>query len=204
MDITGKDVATSEGHGNKVAGSYKFAEAGTSQAYAAMGHNSVVQDPKTGNWFVIYHARRQSGTAVTPAHNLRVSQLFFNEDKWPVMSPVFYVGEKAGLIKQNQAAGDYDIVVHTIESVVTIAESVNYTLSADGKVTQGTAEKGTWAIKDDFYVTITLNEIEYKGVIVPGWDVYTGNKKNQKPVFAITATSTSQGGSLWAISPREA
>lgn len=208
VDVTGADMATTSNngtlHGNKVAGSYKFAEAGTQQAYAAMGHNSVVQDPKTGNWFVVYHSRRQTGTTVYALHHLRVSQLFFNEDGWPVMSPVSYVGEKFGLITQEQAAGDYDIIVHTTGSSVTIAESEKYTLSADGKVTKGTAEAGTWSITDSFYVTITLNGTEYKGVIVPGWDMYTPNARNQKPVFAITAISklSDQGGSLWAISPR--
>ena len=204
VDVTGNDVATSAGKGNKVAGNYRFAEAGSQPAYAALGHNSVIQNPKTGEWFVIYHSRRQTGEDVTLLHNLKVSQLFFNEDGWPVMSPVFYVGEKFGLITQEQAAGDYDLIVHTTGSSVTIAESEKYTLSADGAVTQGTAKKGTWSITDSFYVTITLNGTEYKGVVVPGWDVYTANKARQKPVFAITAISklSDQGGSLWAISPR--
>ncbi len=209
-DITGADVATTslngKLHGNKVAGSYHFAEQGGDKAYAAMGHNSVVQNPKTGEWFVVYHTRRQSGNTVDAGHRLMTNQLFFNEDGWPVMSPVAYVGEKFGLITQEQAAGDYDIVVHSTGTTTTIAESVKYTLSADGKVLQGTTEKGTWSIKDSYYVTITIDSVAYNGVIVPGWDTYTPQVANQKPVFAITAISklSDQGGSLWAISPREA
>ncbi len=217
-DVTGQlmtDVKSNGSGGNKVAGSYKFALQGTEQGYAAMGHNSVVQS-EDGRWFVIYHARRQ-GTftaddekkaGVTSGHSIRVSQLFFNEDGWPVMSPTFYVGEKFGLITQEEAAGDYQIVVHSQGITAKPVASVNYTLSADGKVKQGTTEKGTWSIKDSFYVTITIDEVEYKGVIVPGWDSYTKAFANQKPVFAITAisslTDAKQGGSLWAISPREA
>ncbi len=206
LDITGADMATTSNngnaHGNKVAGSYHFGTEGA--AYAALGHNSVVKDTR-GKWFVVYHARRQTGTSVTPGHNLYTSQLFFNEDGWPVMSPLPYVGEKFGKITKEDAAGEYEIVVHSTGTAIEIAQSVTYNLTADGKVLSGTTEAGSWDLSEDFYITITLNNVEYKGVIVPGWNSYISKKDDQTAAFAITAISklADQGGSLWGVGARE-
>ncbi len=215
-DVTGQkmtDVVKDSGQGgNKVAGSFKFAELGSENGYAAMGHNSVVKDAQ-GRYFVVYHARRQSKfngndkdhAGVTEGHTLNVSQLYFNEEGWPVMSPVAYVGEKAGLISQADAAGEYDIVIHTTGITAEPVASTKYTLTEEGKVMSGTTEAGTWTVKQNYYVEITIAGITYKGVIVPGWDMYSP-AVDQLPVFAITAvaslTEEKQGGSLWAISPR--
>ncbi len=206
VDVTGADMATTNDngtlHGNKVAGSYQFADA-EGAAYAALGHNSVVKDTG-GKYFVVYHTRRQTGTTVQAPHTLYVSQLFFNEEGWPVMSPLPYVGETFGKIAEEDAAGEYDIVVHSTGTTTDIAQSVKYTLAEDGTVKNGSAEAGTWALSEDFYITITLNDVEYKGVIVPGWNSYPSSKR-QTAAFAITAISklSDQGGSLWGIGARE-
>lgn len=216
-DVTGQEmteVANNGGGGNKVAGSFKFEAQGAENGYAALGHNSVVKDAK-GRYFVIYHTRRQGkftadtegGSGVALPHTLSVSQLYFNEEGWPVMSPVAYVGEKLGIVTQEQAAGEYQIVVHSQGTTAKPVNSVNYTLTEDGKVLSGSTEAGTWQIKENYYVEITLDGITYKGVIAPGWDMYSP-ERDQYPVFAITAIAPvegtiKQGVSLWAISPRE-
>ncbi len=193
VDITGKDVAA-DGQGNKIAGNYKFARAGAENGYIAMGHNSVVQDA-TGRWFVVYHTRR----IVEGGHNLMVNQLYFNEAGWPVMAPAAYVGEKFGLITQEQAAADYEIVLHSEQTVATVVTSENYTLKADGTIAKGTtADAGTWTVKQNYYVEITLGQTTYKGVVVPVWDMYSRSTE-QKGVFGITAVSDA-GQSLWALS----
>ncbi len=192
VDATGKDVA-GEGKGNKVAGNYKFARQSGANGYSSMGHNSVVQDPKTGEWFVVYHTRRSSKSN----HNIMVSQLYFNEDKWPVMAPSAYVGESFGKVTQEQAAGDYEVIVHSVNNAETQVPSVDYTLDADGTVKKGTESAGTWTVKQDFYVEIALGEEVYKGVIVPVWDIYSA-KSSRKGVLGITAINAS-GNSLWAL-----
>ena len=192
VDITGDNMAETEGngnlHGNKVAGNYKFG----SSNYVALGHNSVIKD-KDGRYFVIYHVRHQ----IKGMHNLMVNQLYFNEEGWPVMAPTAYVGEKAGLATQAEIAGDYDIVLHAESTTSTIVDAETYTLSADGKVKKGTAEVGSWTVKQDYYVEITINEVVYKGVVAPGWNNYASLSK-QKGVYTLTAVSNA-GRSLWAI-----
>ena len=192
VDITGNDVATADGHGNKVAGNYKFARQ-VGNGYSAMGHNSVVQDPKTGNWFVVYHTRRLSKSN----HNIMVSQLYFNEDKWPVMAPSAYVGESFGKVTQAEAAGDYELILHSVANDEAQVPSEDYTLNADGTVKKGAESAGSWTVKQDFYVEITLGEEVYKGVIVPVWDIYSA-KANRKGVLGITAVNA-KGNSLWAL-----
>ncbi len=195
VDIEGTDLATSnrngKQHGNVVAGNYKFSAA---NGYAAMGHNSVIKD-KNGRYFVVYHSRRQtSGDQVTTGHNLFVSQLYFNEEGWPVMSPCAYVGEKAGTVEESELVGAYEFVLHSAETTQTFVNSETYTLTADGKVMSGTTEKGSWTLKQGFYAEITLNAVVYKGVIAPTFNMYT----NASGAYAFTGVSNS-GRSLWCI-----
>lgn len=193
-DVEGTNLAESSGngtrHGNVVAGNYKFS---ASNGYAAMGHNSVIKD-KNGRYFVIYHTRRQDGVNVTANHNLMVSQLYFNEEGWPVMSPNAYVGEKFGTVTDEQVAGDYEIVLHSLETTKTFVNSEVYTLKGDGTVTKGTAAAGTWELKQSFYIDITIDGTTFKGVVAPGWDMYG----SMKGILSLTAISD-KGQSLWAI-----
>ena len=197
VDITGNDVATAQGKGNKIAGNYRFARQ-TDAGYGALGHNSVIKD-KDGRYFVVYHARRQeglTGNSVTLGHNLYVSQLYFNEDGWPVMSPNAYVGEKSGTVTEAQVAADYEIVIHSANNSQDFIASEDYTLKADGKISKGSAEVGTWELKQSYYVTLTINDVIYKGVVVPGFDMYT--KTGAKGILTITAVSNA-GVPLWAL-----
>ena len=198
LDIAGDNMAeTNENgdlHGNKVAGNYNFH--GKRTGYAALGHNSVIKD-KDGRYFVIYHVRNQTGSNVTAGHHLMVNQLYFNEEGWPVMAPTAYVGEKAGLATLAEIAGDYEIVLHSESTTKEMVESEKYTLSADGKVSNIATQVGTWTVKQDYYVEITIDEIVYKGVVAPGWDNY-GGATEQKGGYTITAVSN-EGRSLWAI-----
>lgn len=206
-DVSGKDMATltkSEAgntYGNKVAGNFRFDRDGhgQNQGYAAMGHNSVIKD-EDGNYFVIFHTRRQSKTSgnVEKGHNLVVSRILFNKEGWPVVSPTFYVGEKAGLVTAEKAAGDYEIVLHSTTTTVTSVASEAYMLAADGKVTKGGTEVGTWEMSDSYYVSLTINSVTYSGVVSVGWDNYA-TETYQKGVYTISAVSNT-GASLWALS----
>ena len=199
-DITGGNVATASGKGNKVAGNYKFARQTVQPGYAALGHNSVIKDAD-GRYFVVYHTRREDVSAdkgISVGHNLCVSQLFFNEEGWPVMSPVCYEGEAFGIVPEADLVTDYEVVIHSEQTVKTIVKSEDYSFTDENKVQKGNSEVGTWSIKDGYYVTITLGTAEYNGVVVPGWDMYTANKNNREGKLCITAVSD-EGVSLWAI-----
>lgn len=195
-DITDNDVSTDEGKGNKIAGNYQFQRAGKQPGYAALGHNSVIKD-KDGRYFVVYHTRRQTGSTVTKGHNLCVSQMFFNEQGWPVMAPNCYVGEQLGIVTQAQAAGMYEVVVHSAVTKVDMVVSEEYKFNADGTVQKGTEAAGSWTVKENYYVEITLGETVYRGVIAPGWDMYSA-EEDQEGVLSISAVSDT-GVSFWAI-----
>lgn len=208
VGLDGKDVAV-DGDGNQVSGNFRFLRSsGTISAFAALGHNSVVKD-KDGKYYVICHVRRYADTAasasagsVNGAHLLYVFQIYFNEQGWPVLSPTPYVGETRGTMTTEQVAKAYDVVLHRRPtgsgSNVTYVNSVSYTLTADGKVTGGAATADdTWTLKQNYYIEITIAGKTYKGVVAPGWDIYT-TPANYKGVIVFTAVAD-DGASLWAI-----
>ena len=199
-DITGADMATVTGDagGNKIAGNYIF---GDVNGYAAIGHNSVLT--KDGEYFVVAHARRQAGTGVTAVHSLYVFQLFFNEDGWPVMNPNRYAGESIGTgVTMENVADTYDVVLHTEGTTADFVQSKEYAFAADGTVTSGSENVGTWTLSGDYYVTITLTggdwQGTYKGVVAPGWDMYVENAASAYSTFSMTAVSDT-GRPLWAV-----
>lgn len=205
VGIDGKNVAE-DGDGNLVAGNFKFARDGKGGTIsAALGHNSVVKD-KNGKYYVVYHARTSTESgAVSAPHNLYVSQIYFNEDFWPVMAPTPYVGETRGTMTMEQVASSYDIVVHAVpkplsgKNTASHVNSVKYTLTADGKITgTGADADDFWKMTNDYYIEIMLGGISYKGVVAPGWDVYTSSATQQKGVITITAVSET-GIPLWAV-----
>ena len=201
VGIDGKNVAEN-GDGNLVAGNFRTGTTGL----AAMGHNSVVKD-KDGKYYVVYHSRFiDADGSVNQDHRLYVSQMYFNEEGWPVMAATPYVGETRGTMTDTQVASAYDIIVHAAPSDKSSGENYKasfvtssaYTLTADGKVT-GTDAQSTdsWTLKEGYYIEITLKGVTYKGVVAPGWDSYSSTA-NQKGVVTITAVSDA-GISLWAI-----
>lgn len=190
VDAAGKNVSTTATAGNKLAGNYQFNGA---SVYAALGHNSVVKT-SDGKYINVFHTRYGLGTVDNPgAHSLRTHQLLFNADGWPVMSPARYAGETVGAVTATKAAGAYDVIIHSSSKTdATIVTSGAYTLEAGGTIKQYGASKGTWQISGDYYITLKLNGITYKGVIVPTWCMY-----KSKAVLSITAVSQS-GVALWA------
>ena len=72
--------------GVKVMGNYKFST--LDSAYFAPGHNSVLHDDD-GRWYLFYHTRFENSNM----HQVRVHEMFFNEDGWPVVTPFEYGGD---------------------------------------------------------------------------------------------------------------
>lgn len=189
VDITGKDMAVYGNSGNKLAGNYQFN--GYTSGYAAMGHNSVICE--NGEYFVVYHTRFRAGNSASSSHSMYVNQLFFNEAGWPVLAPNRYAGESAGKVTASNAAGTYDLLIHTaVGNDSQFATSSEYVFGADGSIRQSSTVKGSFAIKDNYYIDISLNGEVYRGVIVPQWN---GNK--YKAVLSVSCVSSS-GVSLWA------
>ena len=200
VGVDGKDVAENGANGNLVSGNYKFDRSGNSGSpYGALGHNSVIKD-KDGKYYIVYHVRRANESGVVAGgHNLYVSQIYFNEEGWPCMSPTAYVGETRGTFTADQVAKEYEIVIHASPKTTPLVRSAVYTLTADGKVTgTGADSTDTWTLKQSYYIELTIKGVTYKGVVAPGWDTYTRTVAKQKAVITISAVSDA-GIPLWGI-----
>ena len=145
-------------------------------AQVAQGHNSAFID-EDGKAYVVYHTRTNDGTE---GHTVKVHQLFVNEDGWIVAAPFEYTGEtlKDSGYKAEEVAGTYEVLNHK--------SSINYAgleyvkpeevkLNADGTVSG--AYTGTWSVADNSaYVKLTLNNVEYNGVLVEQYMEETKHK----------------------------
>lgn len=201
VDMFGNDVAGNREGGVKLAGNIVI---GSDNGYAAIGHNSVIkiEDEPEGSgdrYIVVTHVRRQAGSGVTAGHNVYTFQLYFNEDGWPVMNPNRYADEVIGTgIEDEDILGDYDLVLHNYSTVVDFAVSETYTIAADGVITKDGGNVGTWERSGDYYITLTIDEVEYKGVVTPSIRMYERDKGMKYPTYSITAVSETQSP-LWAV-----
>ncbi len=133
--------------------------------YVAQGHNSTFVDDD-GKAYVIYHTRFDNQGE---GHQVRVHQLFVNEDGWLVAAPFEYTGETLKTVEESQVVGPYSMMLHegTDYENKECVGCVNVMLNADGTISGD--KTGTWKFsetKNAPYVTITLGDNEYKGVFV--------------------------------------
>jgi beta-xylosidase len=170
----------------------------------AQGHNSAFIDAQ-GRAFVVYHTKFNDGTF---GHEVRIHQLFLNEDGWLVAAPYEFKGETAtnadiagkASVADADIPGTYQFIRHqygqshaavSSDNQATTAKlttPVNITLSTDGTVS-GSGISGTWTRKagTDF-ITITINSVSYKGVLVNQTLDYTNI-----PALCIAAVSDDSG-----------
>lgn len=97
--------------GEKIFGSYQIP--GLPRVQVAQGHNSALLDDD-GKIYLVYHTRFQSDTGTNELHQVRVHQLFVNEDDWLVAAPYEYGGET--LPEEGYPAedieGEYSFIYH--------------------------------------------------------------------------------------------
>ena len=163
----------------------------------SQGHNSIIA-AEDGRTYLVYHTRFQN---LGEAHEVRVHQVFQNEDGWLVAAPFEYTGETVKSadiattqqIATNKIEGCYKLLIHKYKLDHTkkeLAQPIDVELNADGSITGGAT--GRWAIQEGTsYINITLSNLVYKGVMVE----QTLEKTNNK-VAAFTATAKS-GVSIW-------
>ena len=165
-----------------------------SGAEIAQGHNSAFND-KQGRSFVVYHSRFSNQGE---GHQVRVHQLFLNDEGWIMAAPFEFDGEtitnndiatKAS-IADSEIAGDYQFMRHEYGQDTekkAYETPVNIRLNADGTITG--AEKGTWErTAGTDYIHLTINGVVYRGVLVRQTIDYTNI-----PAVAISALSSSSG-----------
>lgn len=165
-----------------------------SGAEIAQGHNSAFID-KQNRSFVVYHTRFSNGGE---GHQVRVHQLFLNDEGWLMAAPFEFDGEtitdeaiaSKASIADSDIPGDYQFMRHQYgqnTKAKAFETPVNITLNADGTITG--AEKGTWKrTAGTDYIHLTINNVVYRGVLVKQTIDYTNI-----PAIAISALSSSSG-----------
>ncbi len=171
----------------------------------AQGHNSACGDDK-GRTFVVYHTKFNDGTA---GHQVRVHQLFTNQEGWLVAAPFIYQGETAtdesNATTQTWTAaaltGDYQVLLHAYQLDHDNYEEVLpvvITLLADGTVTG--AMTGTWGITEGTnYMWLKANNTTYYGVLCAqsiNGATTTALTETSLQAIAFTAAA-SNGVPLW-------
>lgn len=164
----------------------------------SQGHNSIIaaNDDRT---YLVYHTRFQD---LGELHQVRVHQVFQNEDKWLVAAPFEYTGEtvtNTQITSTQQIAtanipGKYKLLIHrdgldhtTKETVTPVEIELVEGGTISGKYT------GTWTVTENTsYVQITLAGTTYKGVMIEQTMEPTDEK-----VVAFTAMSNSNGINIW-------
>ncbi len=164
----------------------------------SQGHNSIIA-ANDDRIYLVYHTRFQD---LGELHQVRVHQVFQNEDKWLVAAPFEYTGEtvtNTQIASTQQIAtanipGKYKLLIHrdgldhtTKETVTPVEIELVEGGTISGKYT------GTWTVTENTsYVQITLAGTTYKGVMIEQTMEPTDEK-----VVAFTAMSNSNGINIW-------
>ena len=164
----------------------------------AQGHNSIIA-AEDGRTYLVYHTRFQDWGE---GHQVRVHQVYQNEEGWLVAAPFEYTGEgvkSAGIAAAQKVAtadiaGNYKLLAHRYgldHAAKEYAVPVDITMNADGTIS-GDAT-GTWSIKaGTSYITFNIDGSEFKGVMVPQTLEPTDTKT---PCF--TALDSQTGVTIW-------
>ena len=164
----------------------------------AQGHNSIIA-AEDGRTYLVYHTRFQNWGE---GHQVRVHQVYQNEEGWLVAAPFEYTGEgvkSAGIAAAQKVAtadipGNYKLLTHIYgldHASKEYAVPADITLNADGTIS-GDAT-GTWSVKaGTSYVTFNMGQ-EFKGVMVP----QTLEPSDEKAP-AFTGLCSKTGVTIWA------
>lgn len=170
-------------------------------AELAQGHNSAMID-ENGRAMLVYHTRFNDGTE---GHQVRVHQLFLNQDGWLVASPYEFSGETytdndiatQQLYAVDEVEGDYQLIAHPYRQNTAdkaYEKPITIHLNADGTVTG--EYKGKWElVSGTSYINLTLKgaatgnaDVSFKGVLTEQTIDYTNIKS-----LCFTALSSSDG-----------
>uniref|UniRef100_UPI0040251897 lipocalin-like domain-containing protein n=1 Tax=Segatella hominis TaxID=2518605 RepID=UPI0040251897 len=185
--------------GVKLFGNYQWET--MPNAELAQGHNSAIVDHK-GRALIVYHTRFNNGTE---GHEVRVHQLFVNQDGWLVAAPYEFSGETytdndiatQQLYDATEVEGDYQIIAHPYRqntAAMAYEKPVTIHLNADGSISG--EYTGKWElVSGTSYINLTLKgvatanaEVKFKGVLTEQTIDYTNIK-----ALCFTALSSSDG-----------
>src|SRR5699024_220384 len=122
-------------------------------------------------------------------HEIRVHQMFMNEDGWPFVAPYRYTVREQEVVSEADIVGDYQFINHGKEITDEIKKPIQISLNENGKITGEV--NGTWEKGDSNYITLNIDDNVYKGVLSQQWDEAT-----ERDVLTFTALSE-KGVSVW-------
>lgn len=185
--------------GVKLFGNYQWET--MPNAELAQGHNSAIVDHK-GRALIVYHTRFMNRRE---EHEVRVHQLFVNQDGWLVAAPYEFSGETytdndiatQQLYDATEVEGDYQIIAHPYRqntAAMAYEKPVTIHLNADGSISG--EYTGKWElVSGTSYINLTLKgvatanaEVKFKGVLTEQTIDYTNIK-----ALCFTALSSSDG-----------
>ena len=192
-------VDANRDEGVKLFGNYQWET--MPNAELAQGHNSAIVDHK-GRALIVYHTRFMNRGE---EHEVRVHQLFVNQDGWLVAAPYEFSGETytdndiatQQLYDATEVAGDYQIIAHPYRqntAAMDYEKPVTIHLNADGSISG--EYTGKWElVSGTSYINLTLKgvatanaEVMFKGVLTKQTIDYTNIK-----ALCFTALSSSDG-----------
>lgn len=200
-DIDGKNPifkthGSNDRLGNRLMGSFEFVKEQTIDKdadifdYRVPGHNSVLYDDN-GNDYIFFHTRfKDTGEA----HELRVHQLLFNEDGWPLIVPERY-SEETVVEVADDIAGTYLIVRQEQDNAKPSKTSLGITLEKDGSI-KGKL-KGTWSFEEGI-LSITLANATYRGYLLKQKTATSGYHEDYTFTL-IGSTGRTKGHSILGI-----
>lgn len=185
--------------GVKLFGNYQWET--MPNAELAQGHNSAIVDHK-GRALIVYHTRFMNRGE---GHEVRVHQLFVNQDGWLVAAPYEFSGETytdndiatQQLYDATEVEGDYQMIAHPYRqntAAMAYEKPVTIHLNADGSISG--EYTGKWElVSGTSYINLTLKgvatanaEVKFKGVLTEQTIDYTNIK-----ALCFTALSSSDG-----------
>ncbi|MBQ0043832.1 MAG: glycoside hydrolase family 43 protein [Bacteroidales bacterium] len=87
-----------------------------------------------GQYFYFFHSRFKGHG---DKFQVRVHEMFMNEDGWPVVAPHRYSGDLNVQLSKKDVTGEYKFVNHGTRITADITESVIISLNIDGKTYKG-------------------------------------------------------------------
>jgi arabinan endo-1,5-alpha-L-arabinosidase len=140
--------------------------------YVSPGHNSAYYDEAANKYYIIFHARFPNKGE---QNEVRVHQLFFNSDGWPLITPLRYAGESLQPLESEEIAGDYTFYKMDNAIDAEYEEELELTLTASHLAygQGGGYWKGSELPNES---SLVLNFNEYKGYFIRQWDEVKGGE----------------------------
>jgi len=185
------DDESIEDYGTKLIGNFEITNGNSipTGGYVSPGHNSAYYDEKEDKYYIIFHSRFPNQGE---ANEVRVHQLFFNANGWPMIAPIRHAGETIQELNDSEIKGKYQFFKMDNDINDDYEEKMLITLSSS-KIIYGQGG-GYWkseALPNESILFI--NFTNYKGYFLKQWDdtqnsdtiTFTGMSNEGEVIFGM-------------------